>query len=139
MAGRPPKLNWTPSLNQFTVTLEGKLHRLGPDKDEAEKQFRFLMTKHDMAEAATSNPTFGEVAEDWLLHIEKEHDAERFRLCKARVNDFIAFLGKDIKVRDLRPRHVEEWIKSKPGVKTDGTRRLYSEAMACAGYERRCH
>src|ERR1700676_1702171 len=79
MMGRPRKLNWTPSLNNYTVTIEGKLHRLGTDKDEAEKQYRFLLAKHDMAEPVTnSSPTFGEVAEAWLLHIETIHDAERF-------------------------------------------------------------
>jgi integrase len=134
-AGRKPKLNWTPFLGQYTTTIEGKFHRLGTDKDEAEKQFRFLLTKHDMAEPVTGSPTFGEVSEDWLLHVEKTHDADRFRLCKARVNDFLAFLGKDIKVRDLRPRHVEEWIKSKPDVKSDGTRRLYKAMiLACLNW-----
>lgn len=134
-AGRKPKLNWTPFLGQYTTTIEGKFHRLGTDKEEAEKQFRFLLTKHDMAEPVTGSPTFGEVSEDWLLHVEKIHDADRFRLCKARINDFLAFLGKDIKVRDLRPRHVEEWIKSKKDVKSGGTRRLYKAMiLACLNW-----
>ena len=135
MMGRPRKLNWTPSLNNYTVTIEGKLHRLGTDKTEAEKQYRFLLNKHDMDEPVTTSPTFGEVSEDWLLHIEQIHDAERFRLCKARINEFLAYLGKDIKVRDLRPRHVEDWIKSKPDVKSDGTRRLYKAMiLACLNW-----
>ena len=90
-AGRKPKLNWTPFLGQYTTTIEGKFHRLGTDKDEAEKQFRFLQVKLGMAEPVTFSPTFGEVSEDWLLHVEKTHDADRFRLCKARINDFLAF------------------------------------------------
>ncbi|HEV3022939.1 MAG TPA: hypothetical protein VGX76_10740 [Pirellulales bacterium] len=135
MMGRPRKLNWTPSLNNYTVTIEGKLHRLGTDKTEAEKQYRFLLNKHDMDEPVATSPTFGEVSEDWLLHIEQIHDAERFRLCKARINEFLAYLGKDIKVRDMRPRHVEEWIKSKPDVKSDGTRRLYKAMiLACLNW-----
>jgi hypothetical protein len=134
-AGRKPKLNWTPFLDQYTTTIEGKFHRLGTDKDEAEKQFRFLLNKHDMAEPVTSSPTFGEVSEDWLLHVEKVYDRERLRLCRARVNDFLAFLGKDIRVRDLRPRHVEEWVRSKKDVKRDGTRRLYKAIiLACLNW-----
>ncbi|MCI0458328.1 MAG: site-specific integrase [Gemmataceae bacterium] len=134
-AGRPPRLNWTKSLHQYTVTLEGKLHRLGPDKDEAEKQFRFLLTKHDLAEPVTANPTFAEVADQWLDFVQRTHDADRYRLCKARLNDFLAHLGGDIRVRDLRPRHVEEWIKGKPGVTADGTRRLYKAMiLACLNW-----
>jgi hypothetical protein len=79
----------------YTTTIEGKFHRLGTDKDQPEKQFRFFLNKHDMAEPVASNPTFGEVSEDWLLHVEKVHNPDRFRLCKPRVNDFLAFLGKD--------------------------------------------
>ncbi len=74
-AGRKPKLNWTPFLGQYTTTIEGKFHRLGTDKDEAEKQFRFLLTKHDMAEPVTCSPTFGEVSEDWLAA--RREDARR--------------------------------------------------------------
>ena len=63
MAGRKPKVRWTPSLNQFTVTVGGKLHRLGTDRKAAYEQFRFLLHKHDLAEPATTNPTFAEVAD----------------------------------------------------------------------------
>jgi integrase len=134
-AGRPPRLNWTKSLNQYTVTLEGKLHRLGTDRAEAEKQFRFLLTKHDLAEPVTGSPTFGEVAEAWLEHVQQSYDADRYRLCKGRVNEFLAYLGKDIKVRELRPRHVEAWLKAKPGVTADGTKRLYKAMiLACLNW-----
>ena len=112
-AGRKPKLNWTQFLGQYTTTIEGKFHRLGTDKAEAEKQFRFLQVKHDMDEPVTSSPTFGEVADAWLDHVQQTYDPERYRRCKARINEFLAYLGKDIKVRDMRPRHVENWIKRK--------------------------
>jgi integrase len=134
-AGRPSKLNWTPSRNQFTVTIDGKIHRLGTDKAEAEKQFRFLLVKHDLAETVTSNPTFGEVAEAWLDHVERDHDRERYRLCKGRVNEFLAYLGSDLKVKDLRPRHVEGWIQDKLGATKDGTKRLYKAMiLACLNW-----
>ena len=38
MAGRKPKLNWTPCYDQYTVTIKGTLHRLGQDEEEAQKQ-----------------------------------------------------------------------------------------------------
>jgi integrase len=135
MAGRPPKLNWTKSLGQYTVTIGKKLHRLGADQAAAETQFRFLLTKHDLAEPVTANPTFGEVADHWLEHVRQRHDKERFRHCRDRINEFLAFLGGDLTVRDLRPRHVEQWIAGKPDVTKDGTRRLYKAMiLACLNW-----
>jgi integrase len=134
-AGRPPRLNWTPSLDQYTVTLDGKLHRLGTDKSEAERQFRFLMAKHDLAEPVAGNPTFGEIAEAWLEHVQQNYCSGRYVICKRQANDFLAHLGKDIKVRDLRARHVEGWIQAKDGVTAPGTKRLYKAAiLACLNW-----
>ena len=114
MRGRKPKLNWTPCHRQYTVTIDKRLHRLGADQAEAERQFRFLMSKADLAEPVSASTTFGEVADAWLEHVNTTMDKERFRLCKGRVNEFIAYLGRDITVRDLRPSHVEGWVASKP-------------------------
>ena len=35
---------------------------------------------------------------------------------------------RDIRVRDLRAHHVEDWIRGKANIRSDGTRRLYYEA-----------
>jgi integrase len=132
MRGRKPKLNWTPCHKQYTATIDGKLHRLGKDQPEAERQFRFLMTKADLAEPVASSPSFGEVADAWLEHVTQTMDKERFRLCRGRINEFIAFLGRDIKVKDLRPSHVESWIASRPNLKSSGTKRLYKAMILAA-------
>jgi integrase len=132
MTGRPPKLNWTPSLGQFTVTINKKLHRLGTDHAEAERQFRFLLQKHELAEPASAAATFAEVADAWLEHVRTTQDPERFRLCKGRVNEFLAFLGRDIPVKDLRAHHVESWIESKEGLKAAGSKRLYKAMILAA-------
>ena len=131
MPGPVPKIAWTPSRKQFTATIGGKLRHLGQDKAEAERQFKFLMTKHELAEPATNAVTFGEVADAWLDFVQKHHAADRYRNCKAKVNEFLAHLGRDIKVKDLRPHHVEDWIASKPGIKAAGSKRLY-KAMILA-------
>jgi hypothetical protein len=43
MAGRKPQLNFTPGVGQYTTTVGGKFHRLGPDREEAERQFLWLV------------------------------------------------------------------------------------------------
>ncbi len=132
MAGRPPRLNWTKSLGQYTTTINKKLHRLGADKTAAEQQFRFLLSKHDFQEPiATVNPTFAEIADRWLSHVEENCDPERYRLCKARLEEFVQLNGLGLRVRDLRPSHVESWLDSKNELKA-GTRRLYSAMILAA-------
>lgn len=132
MAGRPPKLNWTKSLNQYTVTIAGKFHRLGTDEEEAKRQYDFLLTKHDMGEPADPNPPFSVLVDRWLEHVEQHHDPERYRCCKGRLEEFVEHIGVGLRVRDLRPRHVETWLKEKkPNVVKPGTIRLY-KAMVLA-------
>jgi integrase len=132
MRGRKPKLNWTPCHGQYTVTIDKRLHRLGTDQAVAERQYRFLMTKAELAEPVSSTPTFGEIADAWLEHVSTTMDKERYRLCKGRINEFIAFLGSDIRVKDMRPAHVEGWIASRTTLKSSGTKRLYKAMILAA-------
>lgn len=57
MAGRKPQLNFTKSVGQYTTTVNGIFYRLGSDKNEAEKQFRWLLNKQDLGEQVNGNPT----------------------------------------------------------------------------------
>lgn len=132
MAGRKPSLNWTRSRGQYTSTVAGKFHLLGTDKDESDRLFRYLLNKHDLGEPVETNPTFAVVADQWLEHVRANHDAERYRNCKGRLEEFVTFVGEGTKVRDLRPRHVEGWMASKTGVKKPGTVRLYKSTILAA-------
>jgi integrase len=132
MAGRNPTLNWTKSRRQYTVTIAGRFHLLGTDRIEAERQYQFLLNKHDLAEPADLNPTFASIADRWLQHVEANHSPERFRNCLDRLESFTVFIGEATKVRDLHARHLEEWVASKPGVSKPGTERLYKAMVLAA-------
>jgi integrase len=130
MAGRIPALNWTRSRGQYTVTISGKFHLLGTDKDAAEQQYRFLLNKHDLGELVSMNSGFAEVADLWLEHVQNNFSATRYRLCKARLEEFIKFVGTDMRVKELRANHVNRWIDTrnlKPG-----TNRLYKATILAA-------
>lgn len=137
MAGRKPNLNWTKSLAQYTTTIDGVFHRLGTDKEQAEKQFRFLLNKADLGEVVDKNPLFSHVADQWLDHVEKQHSPERYRLCKGRLEEFVEFVGAGLRVRDLRASHLDRWIadkrKKSPKKKVKGQR---ATCLAVAGTER---
>ena len=100
-------MNWQKSKGQYTTTIDGEFYRLGTDEEAAQRRFQFLMRKHDLEEPGDGNPTFGEVADRWLLHVEKNHDPDRYRLCFDRLEEFVDFVEKGLKVSDLRPHHVE--------------------------------
>jgi len=132
MAGRTPKLNWTPCLGQYTTCIRGKRHRLGTDEKEAQRQFDFLMEQDGRAdEELEANPTFRSVADRWLDYVKLSYTPERFRLCFARLKEFRDFIGLGTRIRELRPSHVEKWLASRPNAAKPGTERLY-KAMILA-------
>jgi integrase len=135
MRGRKPSLNWQKSKRQYTTTIEGQFFRLGTDKTEAEEQFRFLLNKFDLGEPADGNPLFSVLVDMWLKYVEDNHDPERFRLCYGRLEEFVGFVGPELRVRDLRPHHVEDWLKSKTDVRASGTKRNYKAIiLACLNW-----
>ena len=130
MAGRPPKLNWTESRKQYTVTIGGTLHHLGADKAKAEEGFRFLLRKHDLHEPVEKNPTFASVVDRWLDHQRPKVTEERYRLAKARLEEFLLHVGLGIKVSGLRPHHVEGWLSTRTPSLKPGTIRLYTSMVS---------
>jgi len=125
-------MNWTKSRGQFTTTVNGRFHMLGSDRQEAEKQFRWLQHKHDLGEQADTNPLFAEVADAWLSFVEENHEPDRYRLCSARIQEFVEFVGENMRVKDIRPRHVNEWMAQKHGVTKAGTERQYKAMILAA-------
>ncbi len=135
MRGRKPKMNWQKSKGQFTTTIEGQFFRLGTEKTDAEERFRFLLNKFDLGETPDSNPLFSVLVDKWLKFVEDNHDSDRFRLCYDRLEEFVEFVGAGIRVQELRPRHVEDWLASKTNVKAPGTKRNYTAIiLACLNW-----
>src|SRR5947209_8431172 len=113
MAGRTPKLNWSPCFNQYTCTIDGVFHRLGQDKDDAETQFKFLMRQAERGVDADPNVSFADVADAYLDFVQQHHSPERYRHCKERLQEFKDFVGDGLRAKDLRPKHVEGWLRAK--------------------------
>jgi integrase len=136
MAGRIPKLNWTPCYNQYTCTINGKLHRLGKDEEDAEAQFKFLMRQAELEHNPDPNIGFADLADLFLDYVQESHSPERYRHCKERLQEFKDHIGENVRAKDLRPRHVETWLKKK--ALTNGSERLYkSIILACLNWAAR--
>lgn len=135
MRGRKPSLNWHKSKGQYTTTIEKQFYRLGTNLEAAQEQFQFLLSKHDMGEVADHNPLFSVIVDKWLTFVHENHDPERYRLCRDRLEEFVEFVGRATRVRDLRPRHVGEWLQTKTDVKSSGTKRNYTAIiLACLNW-----
>lgn len=149
MAGRKPTLNWTKSRDQFTATIDGTFYRLGADKEVAEQRFNFLLNKADLAEVVDKNPYFVSIADQWLEFVHKHHSPGRYRYSKNRIEEFAAFVGAGLRVKDIRASRVEAWINSrkvmsaKPNsrgrretrVASPGTERAYKAViLACLNW-----
>lgn len=133
MPGPRPKINFTKSRNQFTCTIGGKFHLLGPDREEADRQFRFLIRKEERGEEADPNIDFADVADFYLDHVKQSFTADRYRQCKERLQEFKDAVGQ-VRAKDIRPKHVDQWLKTK-GELTKGTERLYKAVLlACLNW-----
>jgi integrase len=132
MRGRKPSINWQRSKGEYTTTIGGQFYRLGTDSAQAQVRFEFLLRKHDLGEQGDGNPTFAEVADRWLLYVEENHDPNRYRHCKSRLEEFVDFIGPTLRVNDLRPWHVEQWLEGKPEAKKPGTLRNYKAIILAA-------
>ena len=137
MAGRKPKLNFTPFLDQYTTTINGVFHRLGKEKEDAEAQFKFLMRQAELQLNPDPNVTFGDLADAYLDFVEENFSADRYRHCRERLQEFKNHVGDGVRAKDLRPKHVDSWLKTK-GTLTGGTERLYkSIILACLNWAAR--
>lgn len=133
MAGRKPKVNWTPFYNQYTCTIAGVFHRLGKDEEEAEKQFKFLIRQAELEQTPDPNIAFADLADLYLDHVKENHTAERYRHCKERLQEFKDHIGGHVRARDLRPKHVESWIAKKE--LSQSSERLYkSIILSCLNW-----
>jgi integrase len=136
MAGRRPKLNWTPCFNQYTCTINGEFHRLGKDKKDAQEQFEHYLRQAALGRDFDPNITFKEVADNYLDHVEAHHTAERYRHCKQRLQEFEDFVGAKAKAREIQPEDVEEWLAGRELSKS--SERLYkSIILACLNWAAR--
>lgn len=127
MAGRKPKVNWTPFYNQYTCTIGGVFHRLGKDEEAAQAQFKFLMRQVELDQSPDPNIAFADLADRYLDYVQANHTAERYRHCKERLQEFKDHVGVHMRAKDLRAKHVEAWIGTKK--LSQSSERLYKSII----------
>ena len=110
---RPPRPWWNEDRGEYNVNIRGVRHRLGPDKEEAERNFHELMAKP--VEAPVKPDAVVAVIDefvDYLSRKERRTQESYQRHCQS----FVDWLKKEglskIVVADLKPLHVRKWPDS---------------------------
>jgi integrase len=105
---RTNKIWWRKERNEWFVKIDGKLHRLGPDKEEAERQFHELMSKPK----EKLNPEMVVVVLDRFLAWNDKNRKGRTQEWYVRhLQSFTSHIGT-ITVSKIKTHHVQSWIDS---------------------------
>ena len=91
------------------VQLRGQEHRLGPDKDKAYHEFHRLKA----AEVPTTGKTtVAELVAQYLGWLETNRKPATLAWYQNHCQSFIGHVGARLKVSDLKPYHVDNWLKA---------------------------
>ena len=82
---RPKKPRFWKSTKEWWVTVDRECHRLGPDKDDAETEFRQLMSKRATTVRRDAVAVIIDKFLDWT---EKNRSEETFDWCKKHCQAF---------------------------------------------------
>ena len=103
---------WWSRLNTYCVTIDGVQHKLGPDKEAAERKFHELMAKR--AEERVPSESVVAVFDLFLEWTQKHRESSTYEWYCKHLNSFSEHLTpKDLSVERLKAHHVENWIDSK--------------------------
>lgn len=100
---------WEPR-NQWVVNIRGKRHYLGPDEDDAKREWHRLMSEKEpvIVKSELAIAIFDEFLE-WTSR-NREH--RTFEYYEQRLSEFARTIPT-LRVRDLKPFHVQKWIDKK--------------------------
>lgn len=128
-----PKPFFRKPRNCWCVQIAGKQVNLGPDKEAAFQRYHELMQTSPSAPvlAATPKcPTVPEIADAFLDWVKQERAAKTFEWYQSRLQEF-CLRHPDLKVNDLKPFHVQEWVNSRKGLSQTTRRNLVRSVKTC--------
>jgi integrase len=118
-----PKPWWRSARKAWYVQIEGVSYKLGPDKDEADREFHRLMAMTPEQRApkveapSSSGPTVAEIFEKYLEWCSKHRAPRTYDWYKDHIQSFVdalPILADEMPVLDLKPFHVVEWADRHP-------------------------
>ena len=106
-----PKPFFKKSRGVWYVEINRRQHNLGPDKDEAFRQYHQLMTQPH--EQKVSSESLAGIIDTFLDWVGRHRSPETYEWYRYRLQRFIERYP-DLRAVDLRPFHVETWADTYP-------------------------
>lgn len=125
---RTPKPWYWKARKGYYVTIAGQRQRVGDTKKEAGDRFYDLMA-HPQKRQLPSDSVVA-VLDRFLEWVEKNRAPDTYEWYRQRLQAFAGRIGRGLKVRRLRPLHVQEFIDKMPHA--SGTKRNYVRAVKTA-------
>jgi integrase/recombinase XerC len=118
---RRPKPWWHTDRQCWYVHIDGQRYRLGPDDDEADREFHRLMSlppeqRAPKAAVPPTSPTVAEIFEKYLEWCQKHRAPRTYNWYRDHIQSFVDTLDKsdEMQVADLKPYHVVDWAGRHP-------------------------
>jgi integrase len=115
----------------WQVTINGVRHNLGSDKTEAFRQFHALMREPKTQPVKAQS--FVAVADAFLDWLQKNRASETFEWYRYRIERFCR-LYPDLKLADLKPFHVQQFVDSYPDLSKTSRRNYLRSIKRCVNW-----
>ena len=107
---RPPKPWYRNDRQEWFVTIDKILHRLGPDKDAALQKYHLLMSKPK--DKPVSRDAVVLPLDAFLDYVQNHNTPKTFRYYHDFAQSFCKSIPKTLTTGQLRPYHVQTWVDS---------------------------
>jgi len=107
---------WKKSHQSWYCELDRKQIRLGPDKEEAEREYHLLMADR---EPVTSRTTVITLVDQFLWWTQKNRNEQTYEWYRLRCQSFVDFVGPKLLVVNLKPINVTHWLERKYDGRSD--------------------
>jgi integrase len=110
---RVPKPYLRKQTSTFYVQLHGRQINLGKDEQAAWKQYHELMAIEPLK--ITYDYTVAELVDRFLAWVNPNQAERTYEFYQTRLQAFIDYIGKSIKISELQPFHVTQWLSTVNG------------------------
>ncbi len=114
---REPKPYWKASHSCWYVKINGRHHRLDPDKEKAWELYHQLMAG---TREVGPNTMVLELMAEFLAHSKRVNEPSTYENYKAHLESFYKSIGK-LRVSSVKPLHVERWLAKRYAHTTNGS------------------
>jgi integrase len=121
-----PKPFFRKSRRTWYVQINGRQHNLGPDQEDAFRQY------HDLMRQPQDRPivadTVAAIIDTFLDWCEKHRSHDTYEWYRYRLQRFVDVIPRGLKAGRLKPYHVQRWVDSYDDL-SPGSKRNYCRAI----------